>query len=98
MALASLMAARLADGVLLAVPLSAPARASRAAGARVWCSTLTLPAAVRIPLVRVVDASEVGERPKLAETLAAFAALAGPLLDTASRAELADLVTALATG
>lgn len=98
MALAALMAARLADGVLLAVPLSAVARASRAAGARVWCSTLTLPAAARIPLARVVDASEGGERVQLAETLATFAAVAGSLLDVASRAELTDLVAALLSG
>ena len=95
MALASLMAARLADAVLLEVPLSAPARVSRAAGARLWCSTLTLPAAARIPLARVVDASELGERVQLAEALAAFAAIAGPLIDAPSRAELGDLVTAL---
>ena len=97
MALASLMAARLADGVALAAPLSLPARASRAAGARLWCSTLTLPAAARIPLARVVDASEAGERGQMAATLASFAAIAGSLLDAASRSELADLVAALRT-
>ncbi len=95
MALASLMAARLADGVLLPMPLSAPARAARAAGARLWCSTLTLPAAARIPLARVVDASEAGDRRQIAETLTVFATVAGAILDAASRAELADLVTAL---
>ena len=96
MALAALMAARLADAFLLEVPLSAAARGSRAAGARVWCSTLTLPAAARIPLARVVDASENGDRAHVAELLSAFAVVAGPLLDPASRAELADLATSLA--
>lgn len=95
MALASLMAARLAEGLLLTVPLSAPARASRAAGARVWCSTLTLPAAARIPLARVVDASETGERARVADALATFASVAAALLDAASRAELADVVATL---
>ena len=95
MALASLMAARLADGVLMTVPLSAQARTARAAGARVWCSTLTLPAAARIPLARVVDASDTGGRPQVAEALAVFAAMAGPHLDAPSRLELADLVAAL---
>ena len=98
MALAALMAARLADAGLLAVPLSAPARASRAAGARVWCSTLTLPAAARMPLARVVDASETAARATLADALAAFAAVAGSVIDAPSRAELADLVTALKDG
>ena len=97
MALAALMAARLADAFLLEVPLSAAARTSRAAGARVWCSTLTLPAAARIPLARVVDASENGDRSHVAETLTAFAAVAGPVLDAPARAELADLATSLAT-
>ena len=96
MALAALMAARLSDAALLPVPLSAGAKASRAAGARVWCSTLTLPAAARIPLARVVDASERGEPGQMHEVLTAFAAIAGPLLDAASRAELADLATSLA--
>ena len=95
MALAALMAARLAEASLLEVPLSGPARASRAAGARVWCSTLTLPATARIPLARVVDASEHGDRPHIAEMLTAFAVVAGPILDAASRAELAELVTSL---
>ena len=96
MALAALMAARLADAALLPVPLSGAARANRAAGARVWCSTLTLPAAARIPLGRVVDTSENGERSHIADALAAFAAIAGPLLDSASRSELAELVASLA--
>ena len=95
MALASLMAARLADGLLLEVPLSAAARAGRAAGARLWCSTLTLPAAARVPLARVVDATEDGARAQVAEALLAFAAMAGPVLDGASRTELADLVALL---
>lgn len=95
MALASLMAARLADGLLLEVPLSAAARSGRAAGARVWCSTLTLPAAARVPLARVVDATDDGDRTQVAEALSAFAAMAGPVLDGASRTELADLVASL---
>jgi len=95
MALAALMAARLAEGLLLDPPLTVPARSTRAVGARVWCSTLTLPAAARIPLARVVDASETDSRSLLAEALGAFAAIAGALLDAASRAELSELVTAL---
>ena len=96
MALAALMAARLADAFLLEVPLSGAARASRAAGARVWCSTLTLPAAARIPLARVVDSTEHGDQAHAAEMLTAFASVAGPLLDAAARAELADLASSLA--
>jgi hypothetical protein len=98
MALAALMAARLADGIQLATPLTTSARTSRATGARLWCSTLTLPVAARAALGRVVDATEIGERRQVAEMLAAFAAVAGSLLDAPSRAELTDLVAALTAG
>ena len=54
MALATLMAARLAEGMLPDVALSPMARQSRGAGARLWFSAMTLPAATRLPLARVV--------------------------------------------
>jgi hypothetical protein len=95
MALATLMAARLAEGTLPSTPLSAAARRSRAGGARVWLSTLTLPAATRVPLARLVEATEGEARMSVAEALASFAGIATALLDPASRLEIADLVAAL---
>ena len=95
MALATLMAARLAEGMLPSCPLSALARRGRAVGARVWFSTLTLPAATRIPLARLVEATEGMERPPVAAALSAFAEIAKPMLDTPSRAEISELITAL---
>jgi hypothetical protein len=95
-ALATLMAARIADGALGADPLTDASRASRAAGARVWFSTLTLPAATRVPIARLVDASESGDRSRLIEAFHGFAGIAAPMLDTPSRAELSDLMSALA--
>jgi hypothetical protein len=95
MALATLMAARLAEGMLPATALSTAARQSRATGARVWFSTLTLPAATRLPLARLVEATE-GENPSaVAEALATFAGVAASMLDPASRAEISDLLAAL---
>ena len=98
MALAVLMAARLADGVLPPTPLSAAARRGRGVGARVWFSTLTLPAATRVPLARGVEATEGESRAQVADALAALIEIARPLLDSPSRAEIADLLTALGAG
>ena len=95
MALAALMAARLAEGTLASCPLSAAARRTRGLGARVWLSTLTLPAATRTPLARLVEATEGTHRTAVAEALTSFAEIARPMLDPASRAEIADLVAGL---
>jgi hypothetical protein len=95
MALATLMAVRLAEGMLPGAALSAMARQSRAAGARVWLSAMTLPAASRIPLARVVEASEGESRGAAAEALAAYAGIANPMLDPGSRAEITDLLATL---
>lgn len=95
MALAVLMAARLAEGLLRPAPLSGAARRVRGVGARVWFSTLTLPAATRIPLGRLVEATEGDNRALVADALAALIEIARPSLDTPSRAEMADLLAAL---
>ena len=95
MALAVLMAARLATGLLPPAPLSAAARRVRGVGARVWFSTLTLPPATRIPLARVVEGTEGDDRARVAEALVTLVEMARPLLDAPSRAEIADVLTAL---
>ena len=87
MALATLMAARLAEGTLPPCPLSAVARRTRGVGARVWLSTLTLPSATRTPLARLVEATEGAHPAAVAEALTSFAEIARPMLDPASRAE-----------
>jgi hypothetical protein len=97
MALATLMAARLAEGMLPAVALSEPARRARGVGARLWFSTLTLPAATRVPIARLVEATEGSDSAAIASALASFATVAQPVLDAPSRAEIAELVTALDT-
>ena len=95
MALATLMAARLAEGMLPDTALTPMARQSRAAGARIWLSAMTLPAASRVPLARVVEASEGESRAAVAEALAAYAGVANAMLDPGSRVELTDLLAAL---
>jgi hypothetical protein len=98
MVLAALVAARLASGILKPNSLSAAARQSRAAGARVWFSTLTLPSATRAPLAKLVEATEGENSATVAETLSAFVGLAWPQLDIAARGEIGELVTSLKTG
>jgi len=93
-ALAALMAARPATGFLAG--LSSSARVSRASGARVWFSTLTLPSATRAPIARFVDAAEGNDPVIVGQTLADVAKALGALLDVASRAELSAIVKALA--
>jgi hypothetical protein len=95
MALAALMAARLAEGMLPPSPLAAGTRRARGVGARVWFSTLTLPPAARAPIAKLVDATEGASRTATSDALAAFADIAKPSLDPASRAEIAELVIAL---
>ena len=95
MALAALMAARLAEGMLPPSPLAGATRHGRAVGARVWFSTLTLPAATRVPLARLVEATEGDSPAAAAEAMACFADIAKATLDSASRVEIADLITAL---
>ncbi len=96
MALATLMVARLAEGMLPEATLSPMARQSRASGARIWLSAMTLPAVSRIPLARVVEATEGENRATAAEALAVFAGVANAMLDPGSRAEITDLLGALA--
>jgi hypothetical protein len=96
-ALACLMAARLAHPALGSAPLPAPARAARAAGASRWFSSLALPAALRAPLARVAAAS-AGDAPReIAEALSALIAAARKQLDEPSLAELEGIAGQLGT-
>jgi hypothetical protein len=96
-ALACFVAARLADdrrhddnGI------APPARTERSAGAKTWLGTLTIPAAVRAPLARCVDATATAARSAVARELAALSTAAAPYLDPSSRAELDALASVLA--
>jgi len=89
-ALATYLAARLADDALADRGLSEPVRAERAASAKTWLSTLSLPPAIRTSLARLVEASGADPRgvgPAVRSVLAATTSR----LDQASRAELGRL-------
>ena len=94
-ALAALMAARLASALLPPHPLSPAARAARATGAKGWVASLALQAPLRAPLARLIDTTAGESRTAVASALRAVTDLAAPTLDAASYAELRELTRAL---
>jgi hypothetical protein len=93
-ALAAYMAARLAQDVLPERGVPQPSRAERAAGAKNWLASLALPAAVRPPLAKLVDATGA-DATGTANALRAVAAATAAFLDPRARSELDRLVTTL---
>jgi hypothetical protein len=96
-ALATLLAARLAAGALPPQPLPQGVRITRANGARSWFAALALPAALRQPLARLVDATTSVDRDGLEVALRAVIDLGLPQLDAAAVAELRELLRVLGT-
>ena len=93
-ALATYLAARLADDVLDENGLSASIRADRAGSARTWLSTVALPAPVRQPLARLIDSSGGGAG-GASQALRAVIAITADFLDRAARLELEQLAETL---
>jgi hypothetical protein len=94
-ALAAFVTARLVTGVLPPNALSAPVRATRAVAARQWLAALTLPAATRLPLVRLADATALADSSLVEPALRAMIDAASASLDAPARQELAGLVLAV---
>ena len=95
-ALACFLAARLADDRLEA-PMPDGGAAARGLGARMWLSSLALPAPVRGPLTRCLELSAEGSLPDLAAAVSALAVASASHLEPAARAEL-DLLAARLDG
>ena len=93
-ALATYLAARLADDVLPERALPKNLRLERAGHARNWFSTLSLPPSVRAPLLRVIEGS-AGEPVALAAAVRGVIAVTAAFLDQAARLELDELATGL---
>lgn len=72
-----------------------PARVARVAGAKVWLGTLTLPAELRVPLLRCLESTAQGPARAVAQELSALATVGAAYLDGASRAELDALAAML---
>lgn len=93
-ALGTFLAARLALDAHPDRGLTAPSRAERAAQAKTWLSTMTLPPAVRAALLHVIDAS-AQEAPVAAEAIRGLLAAAASFLDARSKTELERLAATL---
>ena len=95
-ALGCFVAARLAvEHVASATELTDEARQARATAARSWLGTLTLPAAVRTPLIRCIESSAEGAVAAIAREVVAMRSACAGYLDAASRAELDALADGL---
>jgi hypothetical protein len=90
-ALATLIAARLAAGAAPPVLLALPLRAARAEAARLWLTSVALPASVRVALLKLVDASAADDARAIATALAKVTEVTAPQLDRRARSELARL-------
>ncbi len=97
-AMTLLMGARLADGCTAREGFPVEQRRARAAGARHWIGALSLPAATRSAALQVAEASAGESMEGVAAALDRLIAIAAPLLDPPSRAELRQLLSALRAG
>jgi hypothetical protein len=92
--LAAYLAARLADDTLAEHGLPLAIRAERANHAKAWLSMLTLPAAIRPALARLVEASGE-ERTAVSPAIRNVMTVTSAFLDSSGRMELDKLAAAL---
>lgn len=95
-ALATYLAARLADDTRSDRNLAPATRAERAGHARTWLSTLALPNAVRPALQKLLEAT-AGPPAAAIPALRAVITVTADFLDPAARLELDQLASALDT-
>lgn len=96
--LATLLVARLVDGVAGMYPLAPPLRRARATAARSWLSALALPAQTRAVFARLIDLTVQEDRRILAEAWDSLTGFLAPALDLAAKTELRRLSAALTAG
>ena len=93
--LACYVGARLAAGLLPPFELSDEERVSRAAAARVWLASLALPATIRAPVVKLIDATRASPLEQAGAALVTVADAAASYLDGPALAELRALASQL---
>jgi len=94
--LATLVAARLAEGATSPLSLPVALRAARAETARLWFSSVALPVATRPALLKLVDASASADLRTIAVAVARVTEVTATHLDRAARLELERLSARLA--
>jgi hypothetical protein len=87
-ALATLIAARLAAGAAPPAALAAPLRAARADAARVWLTSVALPAPVRAAIARLVEATSGNDHKSIVTSLAKVTDVTALVLTRGARSEL----------
>jgi len=87
-ALATLIAARLAAAAAPPEALAPPLRAARAEGARLWLTSVALPAPVRAAIGRLVEATSAGDHKTIATSLAKVTDVTALVLNRGARSEL----------
>ncbi|MCU0634398.1 MAG: hypothetical protein MUE41_05960 [Gemmatimonadaceae bacterium] len=96
-ALATLVVARLALGLLDGSAVPTVLREQRAASARVWLASLALPSTTRVPIARAIEASVTGPTAVAGALRSVLAATSG-WLDPAAIDELTALIQRLLNG
>jgi len=94
-AMACLVAGRLASGMLPPLTIPHAEAKSRSAAAKQWLSSLSLPAAIRTPLAQVADAVASGNPITAASAIERMLVAVSRNIDEASAAELRALVAEL---
>ncbi len=92
---ATVMVARLAQGMRLPHPLLVETRRARAEAAKGWLSAFAMPAKTKNTLLRAIAASAQGDRTVMAEALGGVTDVTAAYLDKVARSELAQLAEAL---
>ena len=87
-ALATLVAARVAAGAAPPLALAPALRVARADAARVWLSSVTMPAPVRTAIGRLLDSSAGNDGRTILASLAKVTDVTAPLLTRGARSEL----------
>ena len=94
-ALACLVAGRLAAALLDPYSIAPADFRARSTGAKQWLASLSLPAGVRAALAQLADAVAAGERSAVAAALTKVVSAAGHNIDEASAGELGAVVSEL---
>jgi hypothetical protein len=94
-ALAALMGARLASGLLGPTPLPGEARATRADAARGWLGSIAVPSVTKVAVSRLIEASGRSDLAAVATAMAKVTEVTAPYLDRAAHSELELFCAAL---
>ena len=94
-ALATLLAARLAEAMLPPVSLTVAARHARADGARHWLTSIALSSPIRAAIGRLVEATALDDVHGAAVALTRVTEVTAPYLDRGARLELERLTARL---